>query len=158
MPLPQQGSSKDDLATKHYIERSLLEYRLSGVDKDDATRAKIHALQDKITDLSLNFGRNVANDVKKVPATQQELDGLPADYIARHKAGADGSYTLTTDSPDMTPVEDFSTSADLRRRMFIANTISRAYPANEAPSYTEESAGDSAKKSFRSHAWLSNLR
>ena len=129
VPLPT-GSSKDDLATKHYIERSLLEYRLSGVDKDDATRAKIHALQDKITELSLNFGRNVANDVKKVPATKQELDGLPADYISRHKPGADGSYTLTTDSPDMSPVEDFSTSADLRRRMFIAYH-SRAYPANE---------------------------
>jgi thimet oligopeptidase len=129
LPLPA-GSTKDDVATKHYIERSLLEYRLSGVDKDDATRARIHTLQDKITDLSLNFGRNVANDVKKVPATRQDLDGLPADYIARHKAGVDGSYTLTTDSPDMSPVEDFSTSADLRRRMFIAYR-SRAYPANE---------------------------
>jgi len=130
VPLPA-GTGKDDLATKHYIERSLLEYRLAGVDKDDATRAKIHTLQDKITELSLNFGRNVANDVKKVPATRQELGGLPADYIARHKPSADGSYTLTTDSPDMSPVEDFSTSADLRRRMYIAYH-SRAYPANES--------------------------
>ncbi len=129
VPLPT-GSSKDDLATKHYIERSLLEYRLSGVDKEDATRAKIHALQDKITSLSLDFGHNVANDVKKVPATRQDLDGLPADYISRHKPSADGSYTLTTDSPDMTPVEVFSTSPDLRRRMYIAYH-SRAYPANE---------------------------
>jgi thimet oligopeptidase len=130
VPLPK-GTSKDDLATKHYIERSLLEYRLSGVDKDDATRKKIHALQDKVTELSLNFGKNVANDVKKVPATKQDLDGLPADYIARHKANPDGSYTLTTDQPDMTPVVDFSTSSDLRKRMFIAYH-SRAYPANEA--------------------------
>ena len=129
VPLPV-GTSKDDLATKHYIERSLLEYRLSGVDKDDATRAKIHALQDKVTEISLNFGKNVANDVKKVPATRKELDGLPADYVARHKPNADGGYTLTTDSPDMLPVEDFSTSADLRRRMYIAYH-SRAYPANE---------------------------
>jgi len=129
VPLPA-GTSKDDLATKHYIERSLLEYRLSGVDKDDATRAKIHALQDKVTEISLNFGKNIANDVKKVPATRKELDGLPADYVARHKPNADGGYTLTTDSPDMLPVEDFSTSADLRRRMYIAYH-SRAYPANE---------------------------
>jgi thimet oligopeptidase len=129
VPLPT-GTSKDDLATKHYIERSLLEYRLSGVDKDEATRAKIHALQDKITAVSLTFGRNIANDVKKVPATNQELHGLPADYIARHKPNADGTYTLTTDQPDVGPVEDFSTSPDLRRRMYIAYH-SRAYPANE---------------------------
>lgn len=129
VPLPT-GTTKDDLATKHYIERSLLEYRLSGVDKDDATRAKIHALQDKITATSLTFGKNVANDVRKVSATRQELDGLPADYIARHKPNPDGTYTLTTDQPDVAPVEDFSTSPDLRRRMFIAYH-SRAYPANE---------------------------
>jgi thimet oligopeptidase len=129
VPVPT-GTTKDDLATKHYIERSLLEYRLSGVDKDEATRTKIHALQDKITALTLDFGKNIADDVKKVPATRQELDGLPADYVSRHKANPDGSYTLTTDSPDMTPVENFSTSADLRRRMYIAYH-SRAYPANE---------------------------
>lgn len=129
VPLPA-GTSKDDLATKHYIERTLLEYRLAGVDKDEATRTKIHALQDKITAVSLTFGRNIANDVKKVSATRQELDGLPADYVARHKANPDGSYTLTTDQPDMGPVEDFSTSPDLRKRMYIAYH-SRAYPANE---------------------------
>ncbi|HTV07938.1 MAG TPA: M3 family metallopeptidase [Candidatus Aquilonibacter sp.] len=129
VPLPT-GSTKDDLATKHYIERSLLEYRLSGVDKDEATRAKIHALQDKITAVSLTFGRNVANDVKKVSATKQELAGLPTDYIARHKPNADGTYTITTDQPDVGPVEDFSTSPDLRRRVYIAYH-SRAYPANE---------------------------
>jgi thimet oligopeptidase len=129
VPLPT-GASKDDRATKHYLERALLEYRLSGVDKDDATRAKVHALQDKITSVSLTFGKNVANDVRNVPATRQELDGLPADYIARHKPNPDGNYTLTTDQPDMTPVVDFAASPDLRHRMFVAYR-QRAYPANE---------------------------
>ena len=120
----------NDAATKHYLERSLLEYRLAGVDKDDATRAKVRQLQDKITALSLTFGRNVADDVRKVTATKAELDGLPADYIARHKPAADGTYTLTTDSPDFTPVMDFAKNADLRRRMYLAYT-QRAYPVNK---------------------------
>ena len=50
VPLPS-----NDPATRHYLERSLLEYRLSGVDKDDATRARIRQLQDKITALSLEL-------------------------------------------------------------------------------------------------------
>jgi thimet oligopeptidase len=124
VPLPA-----NDPATRHYIERSLLEYRLAGVDKDDATRAKIRALQDKITELSLVFGRNVADGTLKVKATRAELDGLPADYIARHKPDADGAYTLTTDSPDETPVLSFATSSDLRHRMYVAYQ-SRAYPQN----------------------------
>jgi len=121
--------SPGDPATRHYLERTLLEYRLSGVDKDDATRAKIHELQDKITDISLAFGRNVADGTQKVTATRAELDGLPEDYIALHHAEADGSYTLTTNEPDAQPVFDFAKNADLRKRMYVAYR-NVAYPKN----------------------------
>jgi thimet oligopeptidase len=126
VPLPA-----NDAATKHYVERALLEYRLAGVDKDDATRAMLRKLQDKITEQSLVFGRNVADGKLEIPATKAELDGLPEDYIARHKPKADGTYTLNTDSPDSTPVMSFAKSADLRKRMFLAYNT-RAYPKNVA--------------------------
>jgi thimet oligopeptidase len=126
VPLPT-----NDPATKHYVERALLEYRLAGVDKDDATRAKIRQLQDKITDTALVFGRNVADSKLTVTATKAALKGLPEDYIARHKPTADGTYTLTTDSPDSTPVLNFAADADLRKRMFLTYA-ERAYPANVA--------------------------
>jgi len=124
IPLPTK-----DPATKHYLERTLLEYRLAGVDKDDATRAKIRQLQDKITEDSLVFGRNVADGKLEIKATKEELDGLPADYIARHKPAADGTYTLTTDPPDSMPIYSFAKSAALRRRMFLVDN-QRAYPKN----------------------------
>ncbi|MDC8760521.1 M3 family metallopeptidase [Janthinobacterium fluminis] len=120
-----------DAATRRYLERTLLVYRLAGVDQDEATRARLHALQDKITALSLTFGRNVQDGTLKVSATRAELDGLPDDYIARHQPDADGMYTLTTDEPDTGPVFDFAHSAELRRRMYLAYTT-RAYPANRA--------------------------
>ena len=125
VPLPG-----DDPATRHYLQRTLLEYKLAGVDKDDATRAKIHALLDKITALSLTFGRNVQDGVKKVTATRAELAGLPDDYIARHKPDAGGVYTLTTDGPDYSPVMSFASNADLRLRMYLAYNT-RAWPDNQ---------------------------
>jgi len=125
IPLPDH-----DPATRHYLERTLLEYRLSGVDKDDAARAKIKDLQDKISDLSLAFGRNVADGTLKITATRAELDGLPGDYVARHKPNPDGTYTLTTDEPDVRPVLNFASSASLRLRMYQAYD-GRAWPANE---------------------------
>ncbi len=124
VPLPQHDS-----ATRHYIERTLLEYRLAGVDKDAATRAKIRALQDRITKVMLSFGRNIADGTLKITATRTELDGLPADYIALHKPDAHGVYTLTTNMPDVFPVLNFAQSAELRRRMYVAY-MSRAYPQN----------------------------
>ena len=118
-----------DPPTRHYLERTLLEYRLAGVDKDEATRNEIRTLQDKISDLTLTFGRNVADGTLKVTATRAELDGLPADFIARHKPDANGVYTLTTDQPDVRPVLSFASNAGLRRRMFVSY-YSRAYPKN----------------------------
>ena len=120
-------------ATKHYVGRTLLGYRLSGVDKDEATRDRLHALHDKAPQLSLAFSRNIQEGGKTVEAAPEELEGLPADYIARHPAqkGKSGAerVTLTTDPPDMMPVMTFAASAELRKKMFLAYNT-RAYPAN----------------------------
>ena len=59
-------ASGADAATKYYLERTLLGYRLSGVDKDDATRERIRALADRMTELSMSFSRTVQDDVRKI--------------------------------------------------------------------------------------------
>ena len=119
-----------DAATKHYLERTLLQYRLAGVDKDDATRARIKELQDRATMAALSFGRNVqegGNTIAVEDASQ--LEGLPPDYLETHKPGDDGKIKLTTDFPDYLPLMTFAKSNDLRRRMFLAYNT-RAFPAN----------------------------
>jgi thimet oligopeptidase len=122
--------AKADPATQYYVKRTLLEFRLAGVDKDDATRARIQSLNDNITKLATQFQRNTQeSQLKVVVKNRAELDGLPDDYINLHKPAADGSITLTSDSPDVTPVLDFANSADLRRRMYLAYN-DRAYPQN----------------------------
>jgi thimet oligopeptidase len=128
--LSSVSAGRANAATQHYLARILLEYRLAGVDKDAATRTRIKGLQDKITSLSLKFGRNVQDDVRKFTVHKADLDGLPEDYIARHKPDAEGNYTLTTDQPDMAPVMSFAASQDVRRRMFLAYN-QRAYPTNK---------------------------
>lgn len=124
------GTTGLDPATRHYLDRSLLEYRLAGVDRDAATRQKIRQLQDRITALQLAFQHNIDNDVRKIQAAPAELDGLPADYLASHKPDAKGIVTLTTDFPDSYPVMTYAKNAALRRRMFLASN-GVAYPANE---------------------------
>ncbi len=112
------------------MKRTLLEFRLAGVDKDDATRARIQALNDDITKLSTEFERNIQDSQIKVTVKNRaELAGLPEDYINLHKPAADGNITLTSDSPDVIPVLKFAKSAELRRRMYVAYN-DRAYPQN----------------------------
>jgi thimet oligopeptidase len=117
-------------ATRHFVERTLLSYRLAGVDKDQATRDHLQSLHEKATRLSLEFSRNIQEGAKTIEATPAELDGLPEDYVARHPPDADGRITLSTDQPDMQPVMTFASSAALRERMFLAYNT-RAYPANQ---------------------------
>ena len=117
-------------ATRHYVERTLLSYRLAGVDKNEATRAHLQSLHEKATQLSLQFSRNIQEGGKTITATQTELDGLPQDYLDRHQPDGEGHIAITTDQPDMQPIMTFASNAALRERMFVAYNT-RAYPANK---------------------------
>jgi thimet oligopeptidase len=122
--------SQADSATRHYVQRQLLQFRLAGVDKDDATRARLKKLSDQATEQQSIFDRNIADGQKTIEADPSELDGLPQDYIDRHKPDANGKVHLTTDYPDALPLSTFAKSESLRRRMALAfNT--RAYPKNQ---------------------------
>ena len=118
-----------DAGARHYLERTLLEYRLAGVDRDEATRAKIKALQDKITEQGLAFERTVHDDVRSISVTPAQLDGLPPDYLAAHKPDASGKVKITTDPPDAYPPMKFGNNAQLRQQLFLA-AHSVGYPAN----------------------------
>jgi thimet oligopeptidase len=119
-----------DAATQYYLKRQLLEFRLAGVDKDDASRARLKVLNDQLTEEQSAFERNI-NDGQKVIAVRDasELAGLPQDYIDGHKPDKNGVIHITTDYPDYIPVMNFAVSGSLRRRLSLAfNT--RAYPQN----------------------------
>lgn len=129
--LAAADASCADRATQHYLGRTLLQYRLAGVDKDEPTRARLRALMDRATELSLAFGRNVQEDVRSVTVSgPRELEGLPQDYLERHKPGNDGKITITTDQPDYAPAMRYANSDRLRRDLYLAY-CRRGYPANK---------------------------
>ncbi len=139
MPLEGLAETREDAATRHYAERTLLGYRLAGVDRDELTRKRLAELQEKATRLSLTFGRAVQEGGKQVIVDAvEELAGLPADFIASHQpvlegegdSSLHGKIVLTTEFPDYLPVMTFAENASLRRRMLLAYQT-RAYPANK---------------------------
>jgi thimet oligopeptidase len=124
--------SKADPATHYYVQRQLLEFRLAGVDRDDATRTKLKKLQDELTQEQSAFGRNINDGESSIDVTDQaELQGVPQDYLERHKPGSNGKIQITTTYPDFYPVMKFAKSDDLRRRLNLAFET-RAYPKNAA--------------------------
>jgi thimet oligopeptidase len=125
--LPTEGL---DEATKHYLTKTLRDFRLAGVDRDEETRKKVKALNDELVLIGQEFSRNIREDKNPITATADELAGLPADYLARHPAGPDGKITLTVDSPDAVPIFNYAQNEALRKRMYMAYN-NRAYPKNQ---------------------------
>ena len=122
--------SKADAETRYYLKRTLRDFRLAGVDKDDATRQRIKALRDELVVIGQDFDRNIRTDLRKVTVkSASELAGLPADFIAKHKPDANGVITLTIDYPDSLPVFSFAKNEALRKRMYMEYN-NRGYPKN----------------------------
>lgn len=123
-------ASKADAETKLYLQRTIEGFERSGVALDDAGRAEVQALNDKISAAGTAFDLNIAQGRKTIQADPAELAGLPADYIAAHKPGADGKVTISTDYPDYVPVMTYAASEPLRRRLYEAYQT-RAHPVND---------------------------
>ncbi len=122
--------SKADAETRYYVEHELRDFRLAGVDKDDATRARIKVLRDTLIKIGQEFDRNIRGDVRTIQvASAADLDGLPADFIAAHKPGADGKITLDINYPDYVPVMTYAKNDDVRKRLYM-EFQNRAYPKN----------------------------
>ncbi|MBS0393192.1 MAG: Zn-dependent oligopeptidase [Proteobacteria bacterium] len=118
-----------DQATRHYVERQLLEFRLAGVDKDPATRERLKSLNDELSQQVADFDRNISDDVRHVEVVATDLAGLPPDFLARHPPGPDGKIAITTAYPDLIPVLSFASAASLRRELFT-QFLNRGYPKN----------------------------
>ena len=79
------------------MKRQLLEFRLAGVDKDDATRKKLKELNDQADRRAVDVRPQHRRRSDHVEAKPSELDGLPQDYIDRHKPHTNGKIIITTD-------------------------------------------------------------
>ena len=119
-----------DDKTAFTLRKMLTNYKLSGVDKDDATRAKVTALQTEITQIGLKFAANIRDDKGDIKLKPEDLAGLPQDYLDAHKPAADGFIHLTYDYPDVFPVLDFASKRETRKTVMAAFR-NRAWPANE---------------------------
>lgn len=124
--------SSADAETKYYVQRTLRDFHLAGVDRDEASRTRIQKLRDELTEVGQAFDRNIREDLRTVTTKSlSDLEGLPRDYVARHAPDANGVITLTIDYPDSLPVFSYARNEDLRKRMFMEYN-NRAFPKNIA--------------------------
>jgi thimet oligopeptidase len=120
-----------DADTRRFVEKQLQDFRLAGVDRDDATRTRIKELNDEITRVGQEFDRNINDAIAYLELDSvDQLAGLPQDYIDAHAPGDDGKIRISTQYPDLFPFMSYAESDELRRRLSVLRS-NRAYPENE---------------------------
>jgi thimet oligopeptidase len=124
--------SKLDNAGAYFLRTTLRDYHHAGVDRDDATRAKVRQLQDELVKITQEFDQNIAEDVRKLQVDAVDLDGLPEDFRRSHAPDASGKVTLTTDNTDYVPVMQYANSESVRKSLQTLY-YERAYPKNMDP-------------------------
>jgi thimet oligopeptidase len=118
-----------DAPTRHWVTKTLRDFRRAGVDRDDATRERIRALQEELVSIGQDFARNINSDTRSARLPRAALDGLPEDWIRAHPPDADGLVTVTIDYPDVIPFVTYSRDAAAREQM-MRLWRQRGHPAN----------------------------
>nr|WP_253902940.1 M3 family metallopeptidase [Corallococcus exiguus] len=121
--------ANEDAATRKWMEKVLRDFRRAGVDRDEATRARVKALQEELVRIGQEFSRNISQDTRKVSLPPSALDGLPEDYVRAHAPGEDGQVRISTDYPDLVPFLTYARDGKAREELWRANR-QRGYPAN----------------------------
>ncbi|MET0406339.1 MAG: M3 family metallopeptidase [Cystobacter sp.] len=121
--------SGEDAVTRYWMARTLLDFRRVGVDRDDATRARVKALTEQVLKLGQAFNQNIAEDVRRVELPPGALAGLPQDYIKSHAAGPQGKVVITSNYPDYFPFMTYARDAKAREQVWRAYH-QRADPKN----------------------------
>lgn len=128
--IDETSVAHDPLAVR-LLGKVRADFRRSGVDKDEATRARITAIRERITELDQEFSRVTRDDVRTIRVRPEQLAGMPADWLAAHPADDEGLVTVTTDYPDSVPVRMFAHDQDVRRDITVA-FLERGWPTTEA--------------------------
>lgn len=119
-----------DAQAGRLLDKTLRDFRRSGVDQDEAVRDRLREISERLTVVGQDFSRNIRDAVGSIRITPDRLAGLPQDFIDAHPPEDDGLVTITTDYPDWIPFRTFARDAAARRELATV-FLCRAWPQND---------------------------
>lgn len=124
----QRDSLGLNTAQSRLLEDTYKAFSRGGANLDEAGKAKLRELNEKIGKLNLEFGDNVlaeTNGFELVVENKADLSGLPQSVIdvaaATAKArGKEGKWVFTTSRPSITPFLTYADNRELRQQLYTA--------------------------------------
>ncbi len=114
---------------KYYLDKLLRDFSRNGFALNKSERDTLKTINNKITELSLEFNKNIAQDNPGIIFSEKEMNGLPEDFKKSHLQ-ADKTYKLDVSYPSYTPFMNYAKSADARKKLYLLKT-NVAAPKND---------------------------
>ena len=118
--LQRFAESATDLTAvqKRCLEDVLREYRRNGLLLDPTGRDRLRELNERITTLSQEFEKNLAETSLHIDVRPEQLEGMSDAFIANHPPRINGLVRITTDYPDLVPFLRFAKDREAARELY----------------------------------------
>ena len=104
---------------RRLLEHSLRDYRRAGMELSLDQRQSLAELEKEMSDLSIEFSKNIREDETVITATRDELYGLTADFLESLDRSGE-LYLITMDSPTVTEIWRMCEDEDTRKKVRFA--------------------------------------
>jgi oligopeptidase A len=111
-----EEASKLNGAEKKYLKETVEEFERNGFSLPKEKRDQLKVIQDKLSDLGIQFDSNISSYEDFLIATEEEIDGLPNDFKNAHIQD-DGTYKIGLEYPSYVPFMKYSKSDKARKEL-----------------------------------------
>ncbi|MBI9055587.1 MAG: Zn-dependent oligopeptidase [Bacteroidales bacterium] len=101
---------------KKYLKETVEEFERNGFALPKEKRTELKVIQDKLSDLGIQFDSNISSYQDFLIASEEQMEGLPEDYKKSHRQ-EDGTYKIGLEYPSYVPFMKYSTSDEARKEL-----------------------------------------
>lgn len=106
---------------KRLLDKSLLSFKRSGLDLDEKLQATLSENKKRLSELGINFAKNIGEDSTHILCTREELKGLDDSFLNELEI-VDGKLKVTVQYTDLFPVLKNCVVEETRKRLDVANS------------------------------------
>eukprot|EP00761_Pharyngomonas_kirbyi_P012748 gb/GECH01012775.1/.p1 GENE.gb/GECH01012775.1/~~gb/GECH01012775.1/.p1 ORF type:complete len:664 (+),score=190.56 gb/GECH01012775.1/:1-1992(+) len=102
------------------LGRMLRDFERNGLDLPEEKRNRVKELKKKLSQLGIEFNKNLNEDTTKLSFTREQLKGLPDDFIDNLEKDGDDKYFVSLKYPEFFPAIQYADDPETRQKLDYA--------------------------------------